>query len=102
MRERPATDGARARAARPGNRLLAVAGLFAIALAVVGTLLAISSYHAQRERAIDALSVRAQASVDSAGMFVASRLELLGVAAADPVFASANPRRIDVALSRMR
>jgi hypothetical protein len=100
-RERPATDGARARATRPGHRLLAVAALFAVALAVVGTLLAISSHHAQRERAIDSLSVRAQASVDSAGMFVASRLELLEVAAADPVFASGDARRIDVALSRM-
>jgi Stage II sporulation protein E (SpoIIE) len=100
-RERRATEGARARATRPGHRLLAVAGLFAFALAAVGTLLAISSYHAQRERAIDGLSVRAQASVDSAGMFVASRLELLGVAAADPVFATGDGRRIDVALSRM-
>src|SRR5918912_4011122 len=99
--ERPARDGARARATRPGHRLLAVAGLFALALALVGTLLAIPSYRAQRERAIDGLSVRAQASVDSAGMFVASRLELLGLAAADPAFATGDGRRIDVALTRM-
>jgi hypothetical protein len=95
-------DGARSRATRPGSRLLAVAALFAFALAVVGTLSAITSYGAQRERAVDGLSVRAQASVDSAGMFVASRLELLGLAAADLVFATGDGQRIDVALSRMR
>jgi hypothetical protein len=95
-------DGARARATRPGNRLLAVAALFAVVLAVVGTLLAVSSYHAQRERAIDSLSVRAQASVASAGMFVRSRLQLLGLAAADPVFETGDGQRIDVAFARMR
>src|SRR5919202_333843 len=100
-RERPAKEGARARATRPGHRLLGVAGLFALALAVVGPLLALSSYHAQRERAIDSLSVRAQASVDSSGMFVATRLQLLRVAAADPIFATGDGRRIARALERM-
>jgi hypothetical protein len=86
---------------RPGRRLLAVAALFALALAVVGAVLAASSYRAQRARAVDAMAVRARASVSNAGQFVRSRLELLQIAAAGPVFTTGDGARIDRELTRL-
>ena len=100
--ERFRTEGIAPPPPRPGRRLLAVAGLFALALAMVGTLLATSAYRVQRARAVDALSVRASASVADAGQFVRTRLEILEVAAAAPVFATGDGTRIDGELARLR